>query len=244
MLQRLSMEAGARYATTKISQYTIAALGIFGVFGAVGVGWADVQWLVAAVSVGLGFGLQEIFANFVSGLIILFERPLRIGDTVTVGDVSGTVSKIRIRATTITDWDQKEIVVPNKTFITERLINWTLTDSTTRVVIRVGVAYGTDTSEAYRILLDTAKREPLVLFDPEPTVYFVGLGDSSLDFDVRIYVRDLGDRLPATHAYLTAVEKALSAHGIEIPFPQRDIHVRSTVPIMNRVVDDDALPSA
>lgn len=114
------------------------------VFGSLGVSWDKLQWLAAALSVGLGFGLQEIFGNFVSGLIILFERPVRIGDTVTIGTFSGTVSKIRIRATTITDFDRKEVIIPNKAFVTERLINWSLSDTVTRVVIRLGVAYGSD----------------------------------------------------------------------------------------------------
>ncbi len=135
---------GASYAITTILNYIIIAVGAMTVFGSLGVSWDKLQWLAAALSVGLGFGLQEIFGNFVSGLIILFERPVRIGDTVTIGSFSGTVSKIRIRATTITDFDRKEVIIPNKAFVTERLINWSLTDTTTRLVIRLGVAYGSD----------------------------------------------------------------------------------------------------
>lgn len=115
---------GASYAITTILNYVIIAVGAMTVFGSLGVSWDKLQWLAAALSVGLGFGLQEIFGNFVSGLIILFERPVRIGDTVTIGTYSGTVSKIRIRATTITDFDRKEVIIPNKAFVTERLINW------------------------------------------------------------------------------------------------------------------------
>ena len=115
--------------------------------------WASrdkLQWLAAGLTVGLGFGLQEIFANFVSGLIILFERPIRIGDTITIGTFSGSVSKIRIRATTITDFDRKEVIIPNKAFVTERLINWSLSDTITRVLIKVGVAYGSDLDKVKR----------------------------------------------------------------------------------------------
>ncbi len=141
VLSRLNMRQGTSYAITTILNYAIIAIGAMTVFGALGVSWDKLQWLAAALSVGLGFGLQEIFGNFVSGLIILFERPVRIGDTVTIGTFSGTVSKIRIRATTITDFDRKEVIIPNKAFVTERLINWSLSDTVTRVVIRLGVAY-------------------------------------------------------------------------------------------------------
>src|SRR5690606_41859731 len=116
--------------------------GFVATLGALGVSWDKLQWLVAALSVGIGFGIQEIFASFISGLIILFERPVRIGDVVTIGNLSGTVSRIRIRATTITDVDRKEIIVPNKTFVTEHLINWSLSDTVTRVTVKVAVANG------------------------------------------------------------------------------------------------------
>ncbi|NKC15925.1 MAG: mechanosensitive ion channel [Gammaproteobacteria bacterium] len=227
VLRHLPIDAGARHALTATAQYLIAGIGIVIVFDLVGLDWSDIQWLVAALSVGLGFGLQEIVANFVSGLIILFERPIRIGDTVTVGNLSGTVTRIRIRATTLTDWDNKEIIVPNKTFITERLINWTLTDAVTRVVIHVGIAYGSDTVKAHTLMLQAATDHPAVLSEPEPQVFFVGLGDSSLNFEVRLYVRTLAERLSTTHEYLMAIERTLSENGIDIPFPQRELHIRS-----------------
>ena len=135
LLQRLPVHPATRYAIRTVTRYVIMVVGIVLTFGAIGVGWAKVQWLAAALTVGLGFGLQEIFANFVSGLIILFERPVRIGDVVTIDSVSGTVSRIQIRATTITDWDRKDYIVPNKEFVTGRLLNWTLLDSTNRIVI-------------------------------------------------------------------------------------------------------------
>lgn len=137
------------------------------------------QWLAAALSVGLGFGLQEIFGNFVSGLIILFERPVRIGDTVTIGTFSGTVSKIRIRATTITDFDRKEVIIPNKAFVTERLINWSLSDTVTRVVIRLGVAYGSDLDKVKEVLLKAAHDHPKVMQEPAPAVFFTTFGAST-----------------------------------------------------------------
>ncbi|HHA19753.1 MAG TPA: mechanosensitive ion channel, partial [Methylophaga sp.] len=131
---RHSMTAGGRYALVQLTRYIVIAISFIAIANELGGSWSQVQWLVAALSVGLGFGLQEIFANMVSGIILLFERPIRVGDTVTIGDVSGKVCRIQMRATTITDWDQKELVVPNKTFITEKLVNWTLTDTITRMV--------------------------------------------------------------------------------------------------------------
>ncbi|MGH8520700.1 MAG: mechanosensitive ion channel domain-containing protein [Gammaproteobacteria bacterium] len=225
VLRHFSINAGSRYAITHVMTYVIVALGTITVFHTIGGRWAQVQWLVAALGVGLGFGLQEIFANFISGLIILLERPIRVGDIVTVGDMTGTVSRIRIRATTITDGDRRELVIPNKTFITDRLVNWTLSDTITRVVMRVGIAYGSDTALAHRVILEAIKSLPLVLRDPEPSVFFVGLGDSSLDFEVGVFVRELNDRMPLTHEFHMCIERALKDHNISIPYPQRDVHV-------------------
>ena len=158
VLQHLPLDAGARYAVATVSRYVITLVGVLVCFGELGVGWSKVQWLVAGMGVGLGFGLQEIFANFISGLIILFERPVRVGDVVTIDDISGVVSRIRIRATTITDWDRKELIIPNKEFITGRVLNWTLSDKVNRVVVNVDVAYGSDTQRATEILLKLANR--------------------------------------------------------------------------------------
>jgi potassium efflux system protein len=227
--QRLSVEPGSRYAINTLVRYFIIMVGVILVLNIIGWNWSQIQWLVAALTVGLGFGLQEIVANFVSGLVILFERPVRVGDTVTVGELTGTVSRIRIRATTITDWDRKEIIVPNKSFITEQVINWTLTDPITRIVIPVGVSYGSDVTEVHKVMEDTLPTVPLVLDDPAPRVYFSGFGESSLDFNLHVYLRQLTDRMPLVHEVHNAIFKALRANGIEIPFPQRDLHIRSTV---------------
>ncbi|MCB1967602.1 MAG: mechanosensitive ion channel, partial [Candidatus Accumulibacter sp.] len=148
LLHRFDMSSGSRYTVTTISSYAIIAVGLLLVLNTLGAQWSQLQWLVAALSVGIGFGLQEIVANFISGLILLFERPIRVGDIVTVGDTDGVVTKIRIRATTIRNWDRKELVVPNKEFITGRLLNWSLSDSITRAIVAVGVAYGSDVDRA------------------------------------------------------------------------------------------------
>ena len=237
VLQRITLQPGSRYAINTLMRYVVVTVGVIAVLNIVGWKWSQIQWLVAALSVGLGFGLQEIVANFVSGLVILFERPVRVGDTVTVGELTGTVSRVRIRATTITDWDRKEIIVPNKSFITEQVINWTLSDPITRIVIQVGVSYGSDVQLAHRVMEETLLAMPLVLDDPAPKVYFVGFGDSSLNFRLNVYSRELADRLPLTHAVHEEILGALRKNGIEIPFPQRDLHLRSVdenISVLNR----------
>lgn len=227
ILQRLSLTPGSRYAIKTLVGYVVVTTGTIWVLGIIGWNWSQIQWLVAALSVGLGFGLQEIVANFVSGLVILFERPVRVGDTVTVGQLTGTVSQVRIRATTITDWDRKEIIVPNKSFITEQVINWTLTDPITRAVIKVGISYGSDVEKARKVMLETLESLPMVLDDPEPKVYFTEFGDSSLDFTLHAHMRQISDRLPVRDEIHRAIFATLREHGIEIPFPQRDLHIKT-----------------
>jgi potassium efflux system protein len=194
--------------------------------GLLGLRWSQLQWMAAALSVGLGFGLQEIFANFVSGLILLFERPFRVGDVITIGDLSGRVTRIRTRATTILDFDNKEIVVPNKSFITDRLVNWTLSDTITRITIKVGVAYGTDPAAVRAVLHDAARENSRVLADPAPASWFLAFGASSLDFELRVFVGDLGDRLPVQDELNARIAALCTERGIEIAFPQLDLHVR------------------
>lgn len=224
---KLAMTAGSRYALIQLVRYSLVAIAFLAIANELGGSWSQVQWLVAALSVGLGFGLQEIFANMVSGIILLFERPIRVGDTVTVGDVTGRVSRIQMRATHIVDWDRKELVVPNKIFITDRLINWTLSDTVTRLVIPVSVAYGTRVEMVEQILIDAVKGIEQVLQDPEPQVSFVGFGDSALQFKINVFVRELSDRVVVTHLLHMKIYEAMLAHHIEIPYPQRDVHIRS-----------------
>jgi potassium efflux system protein len=226
ILRRLDLAPGSGYAITTLLRYLILVGGVLTVFAMLGFQWSRLQWLVAAFGVGLGFGLQEIFANFISGLILLFERPIRIGDIVTINELSGTVSKIQTRATTIIDWDNKEIVVPNKVFITEKLINWSLTDPVTRVVIPIGVAYGTDVEKVESLLYQIASDNPLVLEDPSPYVVFLAFGASSLDFELRVHITAIEHRLSTIHLINKNIDKLFRENNIEIAFPQMDIHVR------------------
>ncbi len=227
VLARLPLDNGVRYAILAVVRYAIAILGLGLAGGAVGIGWPKLQWLAAAISFGLGFGLQEIFANFVSGLIVLFERPVRIGDTVTVGDMTGVVTRIRMRATTIIDGDRKELIVPNKEFITARLVNWTLTDSVVRLVIPLGLTYGSDPQQAQRLLLRLAGEQPTVLKNPPAKAVFVGFGEKTMNFELRVFVGNVEALMPTRHQLNMAIERAFRAAGIDIAIPQRESAARS-----------------
>ena len=235
LLQRLDMTSGGRYAVTTLSGYAIAAIGALSALNLVGASWSQVQWLVAALSVGIGFGLQEIVANFISGLIILFERPIRVGDNVTVGDSDGVVTRIRIRATTIQTYDRKELLVPNKEFITGRLLNWSLSDPTTRIVIPVGVAYGSDVKKAMALMIEAAEQEPHVLRDPKPRATFEGFGDNSLALILRCFIESVDYRLGTISALHEEINRRFTNAGISIAFPQRDLHLDTTRPLDIRV---------
>ncbi len=227
LLQRLTLDSGLRFAISTLFRYAILVIGVSAALGALGVGWAKVQWLAAAFTFGLAFGLQEIFANFVSGLIILIERPIRVGDIVTVNGVEGRVTQLKMRATTIIDWDRRELLVPNKEFITASLINWTLSDPVTRTIIRVGIAYGSDTALARKLLLKSAKRTEGVLDDPKPSAVFLSFGESSLDFELRVFLADRDQWAKITDRLHSDIDQLFREAGIEIAFPQRDLHVRS-----------------
>jgi potassium-dependent mechanosensitive channel len=246
VLPHLPLKSGERYAVTAICRYVIIAVGIMAACGFLGITWSKVQWLLAAVTVGLGFGLQEIFANFVSGLILLFERPIRVGDTVTIGQVNGTISRIHIRATTVTTWDRKELIIPNKEFVTGQVVNWTLSDSVLRIVIPIGVAYGSDTALVERILQRIADQHELVLQDPAPQVFFVGFGASSLDFEMRAFISGVESFASVRHELLSTIDAEFRKARIEIAFPQQDIHIRTVqdaFPIIDQREDRPGQPT-
>lgn len=236
ILRKLNSAPAQSYAIVTVFRYSLIVLGAVVAFSQIGIGWGKVQWLAAAFTVGLGFGLQEIFANFVAGLIILFEQPIRLGDTVTVAGTSGTVSKIRIRATTITDFNRKELIIPNKEFITGELVNWSLSDRLLRLQIPVGVAYGSNSRSVSDILYEVARRHPAVVEDPEPRIIFQNLGDSALEFDVRVFIKDL-DHFPIVRSQIIhEIYETLNKEGISIPFPQRDVHLKDLPNLMEVAV--------
>jgi potassium efflux system protein len=229
--QRAGISASAGYTISSLLNYVIFGAGFIIVLSALGLNWSKLQWLVAALGVGIGFGLQEIVANFISGIIILFERPIRVGDIVTTGNNEGTVSRIRIRATTIIDWDGKELLVPNKEFITGRVLNWTLSTSSTRVVINVGVAYGSDIAKALEILKEVIHDHPRIIADPAPSIIFKDFGDSTLNLAARGYIDSMENRIGVISELNETVYKRFAEAGIVIAFPQRDIHFNSENPI-------------
>ncbi len=243
-LSRMRLAQGSAYATTTLLSYAISATGFVATLAALGVSWDKLQWLVAALSVGLGFGLQEIFANFVSGLIILFERPVRIGDVVTIGNLSGTVSRIRIRATTITDFDRKEIIVPNKVFVTDQLVNWSLSDTVTRVVIRIGVAYDTDMELARELMMQTMQDNPRVMRDPAPVVLFLGISANTFDNELRFYVRELGDRNPSIDEVLRSLIEVFRLNDVDMAFNQLDVFIKNNQGQEQKILHSQSNPLA
>jgi potassium efflux system protein len=238
LLQRFNITSGGRYTVTALTTYAIVALGALLFFRAIGADWSKLQWLFAALGVGIGFGLQEIVANFISGLIILFERPIRVGDVVTVGDTDGVVTRIRIRATTIKNWENQELLVPNKEFITGRLLNWSLSDQTTRIKVAVGVAYGSDVQKAMQLMDQAARENASVLGDPSPSVIFDAFGDNTLNLVLRCFVGNQNDRMPTITALHEAINRKFNDAGICIAFPQRDVHLDTSRPLDIRIRQD------
>ena len=222
---------GVLFAIQTVISYTAVAVGLFLSLQLLGFGWGKLQWMAAGLSVGLGFGLQEIFANFFAGLIMLFERPVRIGDVITLGEYSGTIQRIRMRATTITDFDNREIIVPNKMFVTERLINWTLSSSVVRMSFDVGVSYASDPRVVREILLELIAADPRVLKDPPPNVVFREFGASSLNFRCFGHVEDISLRFQVQSDLHMRITEVFRERGIEISYPQMDLHLRSVDPV-------------
>jgi potassium efflux system protein len=231
LVQSTFVSSGSRYTITTLVNYLIIGLGFFSIFNILGARWAELQWLFAALSVGIGFGLQEIVANFISGIIILFERPIRVGDYVSIGDNEGVVSKIQIRATTIMTRDRKELLVPNKEFITGQLLNWSLSDPTARLIIPVGVAYGSDIPLARKLLLEAAQENERVLAEPIPRVVFYNFGDNTLDLQLRCFIGNVDFRLRTISEINEAINTKFNKANINIAFPQRDIHLDINHPI-------------
>ena len=225
LLKRLPLDSGSRYAITTIFRYVITVVGVILALNYLKIPWSKYSWLVAAVSVGLGFGLQEIVANFVSGLIILLDGPVRVGDVVTIDGTTGIVSRIQMCAMTVTNWDNQELVVPNKDLITGKLMNWTLSSVVNRLAIKVGVAYGTDVDKVHRLIKQVAEDNPHVLNDPAALVTFEEFGDSSLNFTLRCCITAIEKRFVIIHEINRAINEVLEREGIVIPFPQRDVHM-------------------
>jgi potassium efflux system protein len=224
---RLYLPRGVPGAISKISHYIIVGLGILIAFTAAGIDISNLTLVVGALGVGIGFGLQNIVNNFVSGLVLIFERPVKVGDTIEVEPLIGTVRHIGIRASTVRTFEGAEVIVPNGDLISGRVVNWTLSDQQRRVDVNAGVAYGSDPNRVIEILLEAASQHPKVLKHPEPFVLFKGFGESSLDFTLRFWTPEFAEWLNVQSDVTLAVHDGLYAAEIEIPFPQRDLHLRS-----------------
>ena len=231
LLSKTRLQASLQYGLSRILGYALIAIGFYVAFQVVGLDLSSLAIVAASLGVGVGFGLQNIINNFVSGIIILAERPISIGDRIEVAGVAGRVTKIQLRSTTVVTNDNITMIVPNADFISNTVTNWSHGDPKVRIRVPVGVAYGTDLKLLQRILLESAAEHPKALKVPMPVVLFTEFGDSSLNFELAVWTQEM----TATPIHFTSemnfiIEQKLSQQGIEIPFPQRDLHVRSGFP--------------
>ncbi len=236
ILPRLRLPRGLPYTISMTLRYAIIVSGVFLAFSAAGISLSRFTLLAGALGVGLGFGLQNLVSNFVSGLILLFERPIQVGDYVDVGSLVGEVTRIGMRSSTIHTADGAEVVVPNADLISKSVVNWTLSDRKRRIEIRVGAAYGSDPEKVIGLLLQAAGDHPEAMAEPPPAAYFVGLGDSSLDFVLHVWVARFEQAPALQSAVRRAVYRVLRENGIEIPFPQRDLNLRTVSPEASRAL--------
>lgn len=233
VLTRTHLDEGMRFAVARITGYVFLTLGFYLAFTFVGVDLSSLAVFAGAIGVGLGFGLQNIVNNFISGIIILAERPIAIGDRVEVNGVAGQVTRISLRSTVVVTNDNISVIVPNSSFISEPVVNWSHGDPKVRINVPVGIAYGSDVDKFRRVMTEVALAQPQVLRDPAPNVFFIGFGESSLDFEIGVWTAEMLRNPKRFRSELNyAIERALRQNGIEIPFPQRDLHIRSgTLPI-------------
>jgi len=223
-----SLDLGAREAIGSLFRYFVLFLGSIIIIQSAGIDLTALSVLAGAIGVGIGFGLQNIANNFISGVIILLERPIKVGDRVEVGDIDGRVVAIGARATTVITNDNIAVIVPNSRFISEPVVNWTQNDPRVRFKIPVGVAYGSDLRLVERLLLQVARENPDVLDDPAPVVRLMAFGDSAVEFELRVWSTTLVHKRGKLISDLNfAIYDTFQQHGIEMPFPQRDVHIRS-----------------
>ncbi len=243
ILPRYRAEEGVQVSITRLVHYAILTIGFLVLLKVLGFHLNQLTILGGALGVGIGFGLQAIVNNFVSGLIMLFERPVKVGDIISLGTEFGTVKELGLRATIIETFDNAEIVVPNSDLITNQVTNWTLANKKVRVRVPVGVAYGTDISKVLEILINCANANPMVMTTPKPVALFLAFGSSSLDFELRVWIPDFNDKLTVLSELNQDIESELSLAGIEIPFPQTDLHFRSIDDEVARQLSGRALQS-
>jgi small-conductance mechanosensitive channel len=231
LLARTQLDAGVQFAVTKIFSYVFLALGVYVALVVNGVNLSSLAVVAGALGVGIGFGLQNIVSNFVSGIILLVERPVAIGDRIEVAGVAGRVTRINLRSTIVVTNDNITIIVPNSDLVTNPVTNWSHGDPKVQFRLPVGVAYGSDVEKLRRVLLDLAAENPDVLKTPAPTVYFDNFGDSSLNFELGVWTQEMAHSPRRFRSALNfAIEQKLRENNIEIPFPQRVVHLRPSGP--------------
>ena len=235
---RLDLAPGMPYALSSLLHYAVLLIGFFMALAATGLQLDRFALLAGAFGVGIGFGLQTIVNNFVSGLILLFERPVKVGDTVQVGSLSGEVRHIGIRSSTLRTFDGADVILPNGELVSGAVTNWTLADRLRRIDIPVGVAYGSDPERMIALLRGVAVNHPLVIEQPAPVAFFMGFGDSALNFELRCWTETFDKWVATRSDLLTQINKALTEAGIEIPFPKRDVQVGGA-PLAVRLVRDE-----
>jgi small-conductance mechanosensitive channel len=233
---RRGLERGVQISMGHLIHYAILLVGFLLALATLGVNFTNITIIGGALGVGIGFGLQTIVNNFVSGLILLFERPVRIGDYIEIQGLWGEIKKIGLRATTVETFDRADIVIPNSDLVANQVTNWTRTNRLVRLTIPVGVAYGSDVPLVMKILLECAHENPSVMSSPEPQVLFRGFGDSSLDFELRVFLSDIDYRLIAQSEILQEIDREFRLNDVEIPFPQRDLHLRSIEPPVTEAI--------
>lgn len=228
---RLQLETNTRFMMLRITHYTVMVIGTIVAFQFVGINLAGLAVIFGLLSVGIGFGLQNVTSNFVAGLILLFEQPIKIGDRVTVGDTEGDVIAINFRSTTIRSLNNITIIVPNSEFVSSNVINWTHGDPKIRVVLEVGVSYGSDLDKVLKCLEEIAAEHPDVLDNPKPDVLLSSFGDSSWNMLLRVWILDAKRHHIIRSEINCDIVRIFRENSIEIPFPQRDLHVRSAKPL-------------
>jgi small-conductance mechanosensitive channel len=227
LLGRFSIEEGIRYNLIRINHYMIMVIGAIVAFQFIGIDLSGLAVIFGLLSVGIGFGLQNITSNFISGLILLLERPIKIGDRVTVGDTEGDVIAINIRSTTIRTINNITIIVPNSEFISQKVVNWSHGDTKIRLEIIVGVSYTSDLDLVLKALREVGAEHPLVLKNPGTDVLFVDFGDSSWNMKLRVWIPDPKQHVIVSSDLNCAIVRKFREYGIEIPYPQRDLHLKS-----------------
>ncbi len=234
LVSKFPLQRGMPYAASKVTYYILSVLVLLAAVSAAGVDLNKFTIITGAVGVGVGFGLQDIVKNFASGLILLFERPIRVDDVIELTGMVGTVRRIGARSSTIVTAQGAEVIVPNSNLVSTQVINWTLSSQQRRVEIAVGVAYGTDPQLVLRLLVAEAAAHESVLTNPGPVAFFIGFGDSALNFELRFWSESQDAWFQLKSDVTVAIARALAEAGIEIPFPQRDLHLRSIDPSISR----------